>query len=505
MSHGDVTHSVPDDVPPRISTGVPGLDDVLNGGLAANRVYLIEGVPGAGKTTLGLHFLLEGKRLGETVLYITLSETAAELRSVAASHHWSLDGLHIHELGDMDELTADAGQSILHPSEVELGETIDEVRRVVLETNPRRVVFDSLSELRLLAQDALKYRRQVLALKQFFSTLGCTLWLLDDKTSQPGDLQLHSITHGVIELDQAVPAYGVEQRHVRVVKMRGIKFAGGYHDFRLDTGGITVYPRLVAAVHRREFEAAARSTGVPELDALLGGGGLVPGTNTLLVGPSGAGKTTTAVRCALSALERGERVEYLLFDETLGILLSRCRQLDMGLDAYIENGQLLLQQIDPAEMSPGQFSTLVRDAVENAGVSMVVIDSLNAYMQAMPGHRYLLLQMHELLSFLNQQGITTLMVLGQHGLIGNVASDVDLSYLSDALLVFRFFESAGEVLSALSVLKSRTGTHERTIREFRVGAGGLRLGLPLKDFEGVLAGLPSYRGGQSMLGERPLD
>ncbi|QYD73026.1 AAA family ATPase [Paraburkholderia edwinii] len=501
MRTTDVTD--PDSVAPRtrISTGVAGLDDVLNGGLIPNRVYLIEGVPGAGKTTLGLHFLLEGMRRGEPGLYITLSETAAELRTVAESHHWSLEGLSIHELVSEDGLSADAGQSILHPSEVELGETVDEVRRKVLDINPRRVVFDSLSELRLLAQDALKYRRQVLALKQFFSTQGCTVWLLDDKTSQLGDLQLHSITHGVIELDQRVQEYGTEQRRLRVVKMRGTKFAGGNHDFKLDTGGITVYPRLVAADHRRHFGATAQSTGVTELDALLGGG-LIPGTSTLLVGPSGAGKTTTAVRCALSALERGETVKYMLFDETMGTLLSRSRQLDMALDAHIESGRLLLQQIDPAEMSPGQFTTLVREAIEQADASMVVIDSLNAYMQAMPGHRYLLLQMHELLSYLNQQGVTTLMVLGQHGLIGNVASDIDLSYLSDAMLVFRFFESAGEVLSALSVLKSRTSEHERTIREFRVGPGGLRVGPPLKDFEGVLAGLPSYRGGQALLGER---
>ncbi|GAB2899306.1 ATPase domain-containing protein [Paraburkholderia jirisanensis] len=485
----------------RISTGVAGLDYVLNGGLIGNRVYLVEGVPGAGKTTLGLHFLLEGLRRGEPGLYITLSETAAELRAVAASHNWSLDGLAIHELISEEGLNEDAGQSILHPSEVELGETVDEVRRKVLDLNPRRVVFDSLSELRLLAQDALKYRRQVLALKQFFSTRGCTVWLLDDKTSQLGDLQLHSITHGVIELDQTVQEYGTEQRRLRVVKMRGIKFVGGKHDFTLDTGGITVFPRLVAAAHRREFVNVAQSTGVPELDALLGGG-LVPGTSTLLIGPSGAGKTTTAVRCVLSALERGESVKYLLFDETLGTLMTRSRQLDMALDSYIESGQLLLQQIDPAEMSPGQFATLVREAVEQAGASMVVIDSLNAYMQAMPGHRYLLLQMHELLSYLNQQGITTLMVLGQHGLIGNVASDIDLSYLSDALLLFRFFESAGEVLSALSVVKSRTSEHERTIREFRIQPGGLRVGRPLKDFEGVLAGLPSYRGGEALLSER---
>ncbi|ACC75037.1 ATPase domain-containing protein [Paraburkholderia phymatum] len=492
------------DEPGRISTGVAGLDDVLNGGLIPNRIYLVEGVPGAGKTTLGLHFLLDGIRRGESGLYITLSETAVELAAVARSHHWSLEGLSIHELVSEDGLAADAGQSVLHPSEVELGETVDEVRRKVLDLNPRRIVFDSLSELRLLAQDALKYRRQVLALKQFFSTRGCTVWLLDDKTSQLGDLQLHSITHGVIELDQRVQEYGAEQRRLRVVKMRGIKFVGGHHDFRLDTGGITVYPRLVAASHRREFNNTAQSTGVKELDALLGGG-LIPGTSTLLVGPSGVGKTTTSVRCALTALQRGEAVKYLLFDETLRTLMSRSRQLDMALDGYIDNGQLSLQQIDPAEMSPGQFATVVREAVEQDGASMVVLDSLNAYMQAMPGHRYLLLQMHELLSYLNQQGVTTLLVLGQHGLIGNVASEVDLSYLSDALLLFRFFESAGEVLSALSVLKSRTSEHERTIREFRVDSGGLRVGPPLKDFEGVLTGLPSYRGAQPLLGERTGD
>ncbi|WP_322102224.1 ATPase domain-containing protein [Paraburkholderia sp. J41] len=487
--------------PERVSTGVAGLDNVLNGGLVANRVYLIEGEPGAGKTTLGLHFLLDGLRCGEPGLYITLSETAAELRTVAASHNWSLDGLSIHELISEDGLAADAGQSILHPSEVELGETIEEVKRQVLGHRPRRVVFDSLSELRLLAQDALKYRRQVLALKQFFATQGCTVWLLDDKTSQPGDLQLHSITHGVIGLDHVTQDYGTDQRRLRIVKMRGIKFVGGYHDFRLDTGGITVFPRLVAASHFRQFDDATQSTGVRELDALLGGG-LVPGTNTLLVGPSGAGKTTTAVRCALSSMQQGGRVKYLLFDETLGTLLSRSRNLDMALDRYVENGQLSIQQIDPAEMSPGQFATLVREAVEDDGATMVVIDSLNAYIQAMPGHRYLLLQMHELLSYLNQQGIITLMVLGQHGLIGNVASEIDLSYLSDSLLLFRFFESAGQVLSALAVLKSRTSVHERTIREFRIGAGGLQVGQPLQDFEGVLTGLPSYRGTQALLGQR---
>lgn len=482
----------------RVSTGVSGLDEVLLGGLVDNRVYLVEGAPGAGKTTLALQFLLEGVRRGEPGLYITLSETADELRSVATSHGWSLDGLHIHELVSEERLSPDEGQSILHPSEVELGETVDEVMRKVLDHAPKRIVFDSLSEMRLLAQDALKYRRQVLVLKQFFSSRQCTVWLLDDQTSEPGDLQLHSICHGVVSLDHVQPDYGAERRRLRIAKMRGMRFVGGHHDFDIETGGIKVYPRLVAAEHHREFVAGTHSTGIAGLDALFGGG-LPTGTNTLLVGPSGVGKTTTAMRCAQSAVERGERAIYFLFDETLRTMLARAEAIGMPFARYIEEGHLLVQQIDPAEMSPGQFASRVRVAVEQSSVSTVVIDSLNAYLQAMPGQRYLTLQMHELLSYLNQQGVVTLLVLGQHGVIGNVATDIDLSYLSDALLLFRFFECKGEVLSAVSVLKSRTSAHERTIREFRVGVHGVQVGEPLRDFDGVLAGLTTYRGATPLL------
>jgi circadian clock protein KaiC len=486
----------------RIPTGVPGLDAVLSGGLTPDRLYLVEGSPGAGKTTLALQFLLAGAEHGEKGLYITLSETKVELASVARSHGWSLDALDIHELVSEDGLDLDGGQSVLHPSEVELGETVKAVIAKVQDIKPARVVFDSLSEMRLLAQDALKYRRQVLALKQFFAHQGCTVLLLDDKTSGPGDLQLHSISHGVISLDQAAQDYGSERRRLRVVKMRGIKFRGGLHDIVLDTGGITVYPRLVAAEHHREFLATAKSSGVDELDELLGGG-LVPGTNTLLMGPSGVGKTTTAICCVLAALERGERAVYFLFDETLGTLLSRAHALSLPIKDYFESGQLIIEQVDPAEMSPGQFADRVRCAVETERVSIIGIDSLNAYLQAMPGERYLLLQMHELLSYLNQQGVTTLLILGQHGLIGNVSSDIDLSYLSDTIVLFRFFESAGNVLSALSVLKSRTSAHERTIREFRIGPTRIRVGQPLTDFRGVMSGLPSYAGRLPMLEELP--
>lgn len=487
-----------DQVTTEVSTGISGLDEVLNGGLTDNRIYLIEGSPGSGKTTLALQFLLEGSRLGQQSLYITLSETTAELKAVARSHGWTLDDIHIHELVSEDGYDPEQEQSILHPSEFELGETVQDVMEKVRVLSPQRIVFDSLSEMRLLSQNALKYRRQVLALKQFFVNKGCTVLLLDDRTSEGGDLQLHSICHGVISLDQDIQEYGSERRRLRIAKMRGIEFRRGVHDFDLGKGGITVYPRLVAAEHHREFSNSPKSTGVVEFDALLGGG-LVPGTNSLLIGPSGVGKTTTATRCVLSALHRGEKAVYFLFDETLATMLARSAALGMELQPHIDSGLLHVRQVDPAEMSPGQFASRVRVAVEQQGVSMVVIDSLNAYLQSMPGQRYLLLQMHELLSYLNQQGITTLILLGQHGLVGDVSADIDLSYLSDAIVLFKYFEASAKVLSAISVLKSRTSAHERTVREFQVGINGILIGPPLTDFEGVLAGLPNYSGSVPLL------
>ncbi|KMO40383.1 circadian clock protein KaiC [Methylobacterium variabile] len=490
---------------PRISTGVPGLDDVLRGGLTPSRLYLLEGTPGTGKTTLALQFLRDGLARGERTLYVTLSETADELRSAAATHGWSLDGIEVYELVDDMGLDPDSEQSILHPSEVELGETVREVIARVDELRPDRVVFDSLSELRLLAQNPLRYRRQILALKRFFAKRACTVLMLDDKTSETGDVQLHSIAHGVLSLDQLAREYGSERRRLRVVKMRGIKFRGGYHDFALETGGVRVFPRLVAAEHHASFDPKGRSTGSDELDMLFGGG-LVPGTNTLLLGPSGVGKTTTAIRCMLAALERGERATYYLFDEGLATLLARSSLLGMDLGSHVEAGRLTITQIDPAELSPGEFATLVREAVEEQRSAFVVIDSLNAYLHAMPGEQYLLLQMHELLSYLNQQGVTTMLVLGQHGVVGEVRTDVDLSYLSDCILLFRFFEAKGQVRTALSVVKSRVNAHERTIRELRLSASGLQVGESLGDFEGVLTGLPSYRGEVAMLtGRAPSD
>lgn len=483
---------------PTVSTGIPELDNILAGGLTKDRAYLVEGAPGSGKTTIALQFLLEGAKRGERGLYITLSETAAELREVARSHNWNLDEIELFELVSEDGLDPEREQSILEPSEVELGETIQGVMACVDRLRPSRVVFDSLSEMRLLAQNSLRYRRQILAMKQYFSTRECTVLMLDDRSSEPGDLQLHSIAHGVITLEQAAQDYGSERRRLRVVKMRGVKYRGGFHDFVIETGGVMVFPRLIAAEHHTAFVGDLVSTGVKRLDQMLGGG-LSPGTNTLLNGPSGVGKTSTAVRCGLSAIERGEKAAYYLFDEGLATMLARARSMGMELEPHIDSGQLQVFQIDPAELSPGEFASWIRRAVEQEGVRFLVIDSLNAFLQAMPGEKYLLLQMHELLSYLNQQGVITMLILGQHGIIGDVRSDIDLSYLSDGILMFRYFEAQGSMLKALSVAKSRTTAHEATIREFRLGAAGIEIGRPLEDFEGVLTGLPTYRGSTPLL------
>jgi circadian clock protein KaiC len=481
----------------RISTGVAGLDDILNGGLTAHRVYLVEGTPGTGKTTLGLQFLRDGVAKGESALYITLSETTDELLAVADSHGWTMDGIAIHELASDHVLDPDAQQSVFHPAEVELGETTQHVMEEVDRIKPARVVFDSLSEMRLLAQNPLRYRRQILSLKQFFSSRGCTVLMLDDKTNQI-DQHLHSIAHGVISLEQLAKEFGKERRRVNIVKMRGIQFRGGYHDYALETGGLRVFPRLVAAEHPMEFIPHVHSTGSDGFDALLGGG-LVAGTNTLIVGPSGIGKTTLTTRCMLTALQNGSKAAFYLFDEGVGTFFARNAILGMNLQPYVANGQLKLLHIDPAELSPGEFAQALRDAVERDGVKFIAIDSLNAYLQAMPGEQYLTLQMHELLSYLNLQGVTTVLVLGQHGLIGEVRTDVDLSYLSDTTVLLRFFESNGRLRRALTVIKSRTTSHALTIHELLLNSMGVQIGAALEGFEGVMSGLPTYRGVTPMM------
>ena len=474
-----------------IGTGTDGLDHILRGGLPAQRLYLVEGTPGTGKTTLALKFLLEGERGGERGLYVTLSETIDELTSVARSHEWSLDGLSLFELVAEDEFGSEHEQTLLHPSEVELGETVRGVIAEVERVNPHRVVLDSLSELRLLAQNPLRYRRQILALKHFFARRNCTVLMLDDRTAEPNDLQLHSIAHGVISLEQSASEFGAERRRMRIVKMRGLKYRGGYHDFTIERGGLCIYPRLIASEHSRAFDDTPVATGLAELDDLLGGG-LVPGTNTLLAGPAGAGKTTTAVRCLISALDRGQKAAYYLFDEREATLLVRSRKLGMDLQPHIDSGMLDLRQIDPAELSPGEFANAVREAVETNGAGIVVIDSLNAYLQAMPSDNFLVLQMHELLSYLNQQGVVSIMILGQHGVTGDLRTEVDISYLADTVMLLRFFEAQGVVRKSMAVIKTRTSDHERTIREFTIDASGIAIGPPLTSFDGVLSGRPRY-------------
>ena len=474
-------------------TGISGLDDILNGGLTPDRMYLVEGTPGTGKTTLGLGFLLTGAATGETGLYITLAETEIELRAVAQTHGWSLDSLTLFEMVPADGLGEDQEQTLLHPSEVELGETVRDIMAKVDEVRPTRVVLDSLSELRLLAQSPIRYRRQILALKHFFSTRNCTVLFLDDKSGTGSDLQLHSIAHGVVSLDQILSGFGAQRRRLHVVKMRGVKYRGGYHDFEIERGGLRVYPRLVASEHETAEAGAAVSTGSLELDALLGGG-LVPGTATLLTGPAGVGKTTASVQCMVAALKRGENAAYFLFDERMPTLLTRSASLGMDLEPYLQNGQLELRAIDPAEMSPGEFADAIRRTVEDHSATLVVVDSLNAYLQAMPNEQFLVLQMHEMLTYLGQKGVVSLLILGLHGVMGDIRSDVDLSYLSDTVVQLRYFEAHGEVRQAISEIKTRTARHERTIREFQIGSNGLQVGEPLQQFQGVLTGAPTFSG-----------
>lgn len=465
----------------------------MGGGFTADRLYLIEGTPGTGKTTLGLQFLLAGVAVGDKGLYITLSETEAELRAVARSHGWDLDRIELIEMVPEPGLEEGQEQTMFHPSEIELGETVRAVMRRVEELGPRRVVLDSLSELRLLAQSPLRYRRQILALKQFFTTCNCTVLVLDDKTSGPADLQLHSIAHGVISLEQSLSGFGSERRRLHIVKMRGAIYRGGYHDFLIRPGGLQLFPRLIASDHHADFAHESVSTGSEALDALLGGG-LVRGTATLLTGAAGVGKTTTAVQCMTAALKRGERAAYFLFDERLPTLLIRSAALDLDLQPYLDSGALTIRQIEPSEMSPGEFAEAVRHEVEKRGADLVIVDSLNAYLHAMPDEQFLLLQMHELLSYLSQRGVIALLILGHHGLVGDARVDVDVSYLADAMLQLRFFEAGGQVRQAISAVKTRTTRHERTIREFQIGAGGIVIGEPLQAFQGVLTGVPTFKG-----------
>ncbi len=474
------------------TTGVPGLDDILGGGFPRGHLYLLMGEPGAGKTTLALRFLLAGAAAGDTCLYIALSETRREIEQVAASHGWSTEGLEIQELTTAEKAPEDAN-TLFDPSDVDLQETTNALLEAVERLRPSRVVFDSLSELRVLAQNPQRYRRQILGLRDYFAGRNCTVVLIDDERGDDSDLQLRTVAHGVVALEQLTPEYGVERRRLRVVKLRGVRYRGGYHDFVIARGGLQVFPRLVAAEHHVDFPHEQASSGNAELDQLVGGG-FDRGTSTLLLGPAGSGKSVIASACALAAAERGERSTLFLFEENRRTFLTRSRALGMAFDRHLEEETITLRQIDPAELSPGEFAGLVRRAVELEGSRVIVIDSLNGYLTAMPGERYLVIQMHELLTYLAQRGVCTFLVVAQHGLLEVSRSPVDVTYLADTVLLTRYFELRGELRKAVSVLKKRSGAHETSIRELRLDASGLCVGTPLGEFHGVMTGLPQLVG-----------
>jgi circadian clock protein KaiC len=479
----------------KAATGVAGLDDILAGGLRRGRVYLIEGSPGTGKTTIATQFLLEGAARGESGLYITLSETETELRESARSHGW--DFVHPNEVFELvppeSLLDDEQQQSLLYSSDLELGETTRRIFEVVEKVQPKRVVLDSLSEIRLLAQSSLRYRRQILALKHYFSHHDATVVMLDDLTTEVNDKTVHSVAHGVVRLEELAPEYGAERRRLRVIKYRGQRYRGGYHDFIIDTGGIRVFPRLVSSEHKSSFSRDTLKSGSPELDALLGGG-LERGSSTLVIGPAGTGKSLLTLSFAVAAVERGEKAALFIFDEELGLLFERASGLGLDLQAMVDGGNLSVAQVDAAELAPGEFAHRVRMAVEEDGVRTVVIDSLNGYQASMPQEQQLILHMHELLQFLNRQGTSTFLTVAQHGLVGDMKSPVDVTYLADTVILLRYFEAAGRVRRAISVIKKRTSAHEDTIREYRIGVDGITLGNPLENFQGVLRGVPELIG-----------
>lgn len=485
----------------RASTGIQGLDDILCGGLARNRMHLLEGNPGTGKTTIALQFLMAGQVANEAGIYITLAETEQELREGALSHGWSIDPpIRIFELVPPESvLDPDQQQSLLYSSDLELGETVQRILRVIEEVKPKRVIIDSLSEIRLLAQNSLRYRRQILALKHYFAQHSTTVVMLDDLTSEATDRAVHSIAHGVLHLEQLAPVYGGERRRLRVLKARGQDFRNGYHDFTISHGGVRVFPRLVAGEHRVDFERTQVKSGIDGMDQLLGGG-VGTGSSTLIIGPAGVGKSLLTLNYVAAALARGENAAFFAFDEELGLLFDRAKPLGFDLAAMQASGKLLIEQMDAAELSPGEFAHRVRHGVDARNIKTVVVDSLNGYQASMPEEHHLILHLHELLQYLNRRGASTFLTIAQHGVVGDMRQTVDITYLADTVILFRYFEAFGRVRRAVSVIKKRTGPHEDTIRELLINSRGLELGRPLEQFQGVLSGIPVYSGPSDALG-----
>lgn len=477
------------------STGIVGLDDVLDGGLDRGRTYLLEGSPGTGKTTVALQFLLAGAAAGDSCLYITLSESEDELRATSVSHGWDLAGVDVYELVPPESLLDDEQQqSLLYSSDLELGETTRRIFDAFERVKPARLVIDSLSEIRLLAQSSLRYRRQILALKHFFARSGVTVLMLDDLTTDTNDKTVHSVAHGVIRLEELTPEYGAERRRLRVIKYRGRRYRGGFHDMAIKKGGVRIFPRLVSAEHKRPFDRAVVPVASLELNQLLGGG-IERGSSVLILGPAGTGKSLLALTFITAAIARGEVAAMFVFDEEIGLLIQRARGLGIDLEALTAAGQLVLEQIDAAEMTPGEFSDRVRRCVDVHDVTAIVVDSLNGYQAAMPGEKVLILHLHELLQYLNRQGVTTFLTVAQHGLVGDMTTPVDVTYLADTVILLRYFEAAGAVRRAISIVKKRTGAHELSIREYQIGGRGITFGKPLVGFQGVLRGVPELLAG----------